>query len=101
MNIIFTIDISLFTNFLKEYNEYKAHFEANHLKKIDNEYRCRKWPRNDLLMNMMDIEAYNIIGRSHDCGNKLGYVETFIEYALRNKEIGADLKKSLAKYFNK
>ncbi len=55
----------------------------------------------DLLMNMMDIEAYNIVGRSHDCGNKLGYVETFIDYALRNKEIGAELKKSLAKYFNK
>ena len=51
----------------------------------------------DLLMNMMDIEAYNIVGRSHDCGNKLGYVETFIEYALRNKEIGADLKKIISK----
>lgn len=42
MNIIFTVDMSPLTNFLKEYEEYKAHFEANHLKKLDDEYRCRK-----------------------------------------------------------
>lgn len=42
MNIVFTVNISLLTNFLKEYNEYKAHFEENHLKKLDDEYRCRK-----------------------------------------------------------
>ena len=42
MNIIFTIDISSLTNFLKEYDEYKAHFETNHLKKLYDEYRCRK-----------------------------------------------------------
>lgn len=47
----------------------------------------------DILMQMMDIEAYNIVGHSHDCGNKLGYVQTFIEYALRNKEVGEDIKK--------
>ena len=41
MNIIFTVDISPLTNFLKEYKEYKVHFEANHLKKLDDEYRCR------------------------------------------------------------
>lgn len=40
----------------------------------------------DMLMQMMDIEAYNIVGGQHDCGNKLGYVKTFIEYALRNEE---------------
>ena len=48
MNIIFRIDVSLFTNFLKEYDEYKTHFEVNHLKKLDDEYRCRKWLKNDL-----------------------------------------------------
>lgn len=49
----------------------------------------------DLLMKVQEIEAYNIVGQSHDCGNKLGYVETFIEYALRHKAIGEDLKKFL------
>ena len=42
MNIIFRVDVSSLTNLLKEYDEYKAHFEANHLKKLDDEYRCRK-----------------------------------------------------------
>lgn len=54
----------------------------------------------DMLMHMTDIQAYNIVGKSHDCGNKLGYVETFIEYALRNSKLSADLKpfiKSLLK----
>ena len=41
MNIIFTVDVSSVTNFLKKYEEYKTHFEENHLKKLDNEYRCR------------------------------------------------------------
>ena len=49
----------------------------------------------DLLMKVQEIEAYNIVGQSHDCGNKLGYVETFIEYSLRHKAIGEDLKKFL------
>lgn len=42
----------------------------------------------DLLMGMMDIEAFNIKGKSHDCGNKFGYVKTFIDYALRHEQIG-------------
>lgn len=42
----------------------------------------------DLLMGMMDIEAFNIKGCSHDCGNKFGYVKTFIDYALRHEQIG-------------
>ena len=46
----------------------------------------------EILMQMMDIEAYNIVGKSHDCGNKLGYVETFIEYAMRNPDLAPSLK---------
>ena len=42
----------------------------------------------DLLMGMMDIEAFNIKGCSHDCGNKFGYVKTFIDYALRHEQLG-------------
>jgi len=49
----------------------------------------------EILMQMMDIDAYKIIGKSHDCGNKLGYVTTFVEYALRNPEIGPALKEFL------
>ncbi len=49
----------------------------------------------EILMQMMDIDAYKIIGKSHDCGNKLGYVTTFVEYALRNPDIGPALKEFL------
>ncbi|MGN1280994.1 MAG: UTP--glucose-1-phosphate uridylyltransferase GalU [Succinivibrio sp.] len=51
----------------------------------------------DLLMNIMDIEAYNIVGQSHDCGNKLGYTKTFIEYALRHEELKEDLREFVRK----
>ncbi|SPT67823.1 UTP--glucose-1-phosphate uridylyltransferase [Anaerobiospirillum thomasii] len=42
----------------------------------------------DLLMSFDDVHAYNIIGRSHDCGNKEGYIKTFIEYAMRHPAYG-------------
>ena len=45
----------------------------------------------ELLMHLEDIHAYPIIGHSHDCGNKEGYVKTFIEYALRHPVIGGNI----------
>ena len=38
------------------------------------------------------VDAYCIKGRSHDCGNKLGYVQTFVHYAMRHKSLGDDVK---------
>ncbi len=46
----------------------------------------------DMLMAMNDVEAYAIKGKSHDCGNKPGYIETFIEYSLRHPKFGAEIK---------
>ncbi len=46
----------------------------------------------DLLMELEEIDAYAIKGCSHDCGNKSGYVKTFIEYALRHSTIGKEIK---------
>lgn len=42
----------------------------------------------ELLMHLEDIHAYPIIGHSHDCGNKEGYVKTFIDYSLRHPTLG-------------
>ena len=42
----------------------------------------------DLLMNIENVHAYAAVGHSHDCGNKLGYTQTFIEVALRHPDIG-------------
>ncbi len=49
----------------------------------------------DELLNEYPVEAYRIIGKSHDCGNKLGYMKAQIEYALRHPEIGADMEEEL------
>ena len=54
----------------------------------------------DLLMKIQDIEAYAIKGCSHDCGNKVGYVKSFIEYSLRDPLLGKEVSefvKSLIK----
>lgn len=47
----------------------------------------------ELLMHIESVHAYNIVGCSHDCGNKLGYAETFIQLAMRHPEIGTDIIK--------
>ena len=39
-------------------------------------------------------------GRNFDCGDKLGYMEAFVEYSLRHNKFGAEFKdyiKKLAK----
>ena len=54
----------------------------------------------DLLMNIENVHAYAAVGHSHDCGNKLGYTQTFIEVALRHPDIGpqvAEFIKNIAK----
>ncbi len=45
-----------------------------------------------MLLEEEPVDAYCIQGRSHDCGNKLGYVQTFVEYAMRHKSLGKDVK---------
>lgn len=47
------------------------------------------------LLDSAAVEAYRIVGKSHDCGTKLGYVQAQIEYALRDDEIGSRLKNSI------
>lgn len=44
-----------------------------------------------MLLEQEQIDAYCIKGRSHDCGNKLGYVQTFVEYAMRHSGLGEDV----------
>lgn len=48
-----------------------------------------------MLLKQQPMSAYYMKGRSHDCGNKLGYTKAFIEHALRHGGIGADLKRWL------
>lgn len=41
------------------------------------------------------VEAYRIVGKSHDCGSKFGYISAQIEYALRHDQVGERLKHAL------
>ncbi|QFU23390.1 UTP--glucose-1-phosphate uridylyltransferase GalU [Shewanella eurypsychrophilus] len=50
-----------------------------------------------MMMEKQTVNAYYMKGKSHDCGNKLGYMQANIEHALRHKEIGQDFKAYLNK----
>ncbi|MCQ3830629.1 UTP--glucose-1-phosphate uridylyltransferase GalU [Microbulbifer elongatus] len=41
------------------------------------------------------VDAYRIVGCSHDCGNKLGYMKAQFEYAQRHPQLGDQLRKLL------
>ncbi|CDL80683.1 UTP--glucose-1-phosphate uridylyltransferase GalU [Xenorhabdus szentirmaii] len=43
-----------------------------------------------MLMEKESVEAYHLQGRSHDCGNKLGYMQAFVEYGMKHKELGKE-----------
>lgn len=45
------------------------------------------------LIQRETVEAFVINGCSHDCGDKLGYIKTFIEYSLRHDRYGSELKR--------
>ncbi|WP_334078785.1 UTP--glucose-1-phosphate uridylyltransferase GalU [Microbulbifer sp. M83] len=50
----------------------------------------------DQLLTRQRVEAYQIVGCSHDCGNKLGYMKAQIEYGLRHPDLGEELQGFLA-----
>jgi UTP--glucose-1-phosphate uridylyltransferase len=39
------------------------------------------------LLKQQPVLAYEFVGKRYDCGNKLGYVQATVEYALRHPEI--------------
>lgn len=49
----------------------------------------------DLLMREYQVNAFQVTGRSHDCGSKLGYMKANIEYAMRHPQIGGNITEFL------
>ncbi|MYM65139.1 UTP--glucose-1-phosphate uridylyltransferase GalU [Pseudomaricurvus sp. HS19] len=49
----------------------------------------------DDLLKQAQVDAYRIVGKSHDCGNKLGYMRAQMEYALQHSEVGAGVRELL------
>ncbi|RLF50518.1 MAG: UTP--glucose-1-phosphate uridylyltransferase, partial [Thermoplasmata archaeon] len=43
------------------------------------------------------VYAYKFSGKRYDIGDKLGYIEAIIDFALENKEIGGDVKRYIKK----
>ncbi|WP_226645113.1 UTP--glucose-1-phosphate uridylyltransferase GalU [Microbulbifer variabilis] len=48
------------------------------------------------LIAQESVEAYRMVGKSHDCGSKLGYLKANVEYGLRHP----DLAKEYRAYLN-
>ena len=47
------------------------------------------------LMEQETVNAFNITGKSHDCGSKLSYMVANVEYGLRHPGIGERFRKAL------
>ena len=50
----------------------------------------------DMLIEQDTVEAFNMTGKSHDCGDKLGYMTAFVEYGIRDPKLGEAFKARLA-----
>lgn len=50
-----------------------------------------------MLIEKETVEAYHMKGKSHDCGNKLGYMQAFVEYGIRHNTLGTEFKARLKK----
>ncbi|HGE8279689.1 TPA: UTP--glucose-1-phosphate uridylyltransferase GalU [Serratia marcescens] len=48
-----------------------------------------------MLMDEQTVEAFHMSGKSHDCGDKLGYMKAFVQYGLRHAIEGEDFSRWL------
>jgi UTP--glucose-1-phosphate uridylyltransferase len=53
----------------------------------------------DMLIQNETVEAYHIVGTSHDCGSKIGYIQAFIDYAMRHPIFGLNITQWLQNIF--
>jgi UTP--glucose-1-phosphate uridylyltransferase len=42
------------------------------------------------LLKLEPVEAFHLVGKSFDCGDKLGYMKAFVEYGLKHPEVSQD-----------
>jgi UTP--glucose-1-phosphate uridylyltransferase len=54
----------------------------------------------DMLLEDETVEAYSMVGKSHDCGDKEGYTKTFVEYAMNHETLGASIIKQIEEQTN-
>jgi UTP--glucose-1-phosphate uridylyltransferase len=54
----------------------------------------------DALITQETVEAFHMSGRSHDCGDKLGYLKAIVEYGMRDTKLGEDFGQYLKTLVN-
>ncbi|MBU2918369.1 MAG: UTP--glucose-1-phosphate uridylyltransferase [Psychrosphaera sp.] len=47
------------------------------------------------LNKIENMSAYHIVGKTHDCGSKLGFIKANLEYSLQRPEFKDDLKQAI------
>jgi UTP--glucose-1-phosphate uridylyltransferase len=55
----------------------------------------------DALLKEETVEAYQLVGRSHDCGTKIGYLMANVIYGERHGEVGSKFKSFLKDRYSK
>ncbi|URQ99029.1 UTP--glucose-1-phosphate uridylyltransferase GalU [Pseudoalteromonas sp. SCSIO 43095] len=51
----------------------------------------------DALIAQETVEAFHMSGRSHDCGDKLGYLKAIVEYSMRHESLGNEFTEHMKK----
>lgn len=51
----------------------------------------------DMLIEKETVEAFHMTGQTFDCGDKIGYMQAFVEYGLQHPKLGAPFKDYLKK----
>ncbi len=51
----------------------------------------------DALIAQETVEAFHMSGRSHDCGDKLGYLKAIVEYSMRHESLGEEFTEHMKK----
>lgn len=51
----------------------------------------------DMLIEKETVEAFHMTGETFDCGDKIGYMQTFVEYGLQHEKLGKEFKDYLKK----
>ena len=53
------------------------------------------------LIEQETVEAFHLIGKSYDCGSKLGYMKAFVEYGNQHSESGNEFSSFLTSFVKK
>ena len=51
----------------------------------------------DMLIEKENVAAFHMTGQSFDCGDKIGYMQAFVEYGLQHPKLGGPFKDYLKK----